>query len=131
MVGNEENTQPANEQSSSKLGQDSNQKNLHPRKEPEALDANISQPQPIPLIRPTINGFKLVARYDTCPPYLVEYKKINGVQVYHSSFNTLLYVLYNSVNGKYYSIESQGDPSANLDNDIAVNIKVHIDNAPV
>ena len=67
----------------------------------------------------SINGFEkqVISNNSEIPPYLSEFKKIADFQVYRSSFNTDIYVIYDHINMIYHAykyIESPNDFKENL-----------------
>jgi|GEM_PF-6275309 hypothetical protein len=71
-----------------------------------------------------VNNFRLISEYSSKPPYLLDYKIICSLQIYHSTYNSLVYVIL--YNGLYYSFENNGK-SANIDFDLKCVIKTYFD----
>lgn len=67
-------------------------------------------------MNPLVNNFRLYQIYDKKPDYLVEFKKILDYQVYHSTFNDVMYIVYDHINNKYYAFRNEG--STDIDNDL-------------
>lgn len=55
-----------------------------------------------------INNFRLVGAYDTEPPYLSLLETWNGYEIYESGFNSLIQVVKNPEDNKFYSFENNG-----------------------
>lgn len=60
----------------------------------------------------SINGFEkqVVSNDSEMPPYLREFEKIANFQVYRSSFDTDIYVIYDHINMKYHAYKYVGSP---------------------
>lgn len=52
-----------------------------------------------------INNFRLVQETKEMPPHLNQIEDIEGMEIYHSEFNTDIYVIFNEKIGTYRSIE--------------------------
>lgn len=74
-----------------------------------------------------INNFRLV--YGECrpkrPTHLLEYKVINGYQVYCSKYSSLIFVIHDHINDLYCVLEYNGN-STDLDEDLKTQIKAHL-----
>ncbi|GGI23643.1 hypothetical protein GCM10008119_08670 [Pedobacter mendelii] len=71
-----------------------------------------------------VNNFRLVN--NKCkpekPPKLIKYKVILGYQVYYSTFNKKLFVIFDHIKNQYCSFENNGE-STDLDMDLKENVK--------
>jgi hypothetical protein len=73
----------------------------------------------------TINGFRLVSVVDTIPPHLIEYNIINQYQIYRSTFNTELYVIFDNDYNVYRCIEFLNNNSKTLNDNLDIYIDVY------
>lgn len=71
-----------------------------------------------------VNNFRLINNKCTVekPPHLIKYKEILGYQVYYSTFNNKLFVVFDHVNNQYCSFENNGK-SIDLDFDLEETVK--------
>lgn len=67
-----------------------------------------------------VNNFRPVEVYDKKPPRLTKIGEIQTMEVSHSSFNELIYVIYNPTDGLYYAFENNGESKDPLQDLIAV-----------
>lgn len=73
----------------------------------------------------TINGFRLVSVVDTIPPYLIEYGIVNNYQIFHSTFNTDLYVIFDNDYNVYRCIEFLNDNLKTLKDNLDIYIEAY------
>jgi len=56
-----------------------------------------------------LNNFRFVNSYEKKPESLNHIEDYGEFEIYHSEYNTLVYVFLNSNDGRYYSYESNGE----------------------
>ncbi len=73
---------------------------------------------------PPVNKLRLTKTIETCPPHLVEYQNILGYQTYYSTFNQLLYIVFDHNENLYYIFENEG--SDDIENSLGWCIRTFI-----
>lgn len=57
---------------------------------------------------PSVNNLIFSQKVKEMPPYLIEFQNVLGYQTYTSTYNNLLYVVFNNNDNLYYIFQDEG-----------------------